>query len=137
MKHLFLDTNVVIDVLVERHPFFENSAQLMELRFTNKVKLYISTLSYQIIYFLLKKNNSHKHVISLLEQILDITEIIDVTGDVIQQSIKSEFSDFEDAIQYYSAISNKKIEIIVTRNTKDYKTSKLPALTPQEAYLLV
>ena len=132
MRHLFLDTNVVIDVLVQREPFYENSAKVIDLKFSHNARLYISTISYQIIYFILKKKNTHKEVISLLNGIFTISEIIDVTSHTIQESLKSEFSDFEDAIQYYSAISNDKIEIIVTRNTKDFKLSKLPALTPTE-----
>jgi hypothetical protein len=60
------------------------------------------------------------------------TEMIDASKDMVVKSLQSDFYDFEDAIQYHTAISNKNIECIVTRNTKDYKKSKLPVMTPSE-----
>jgi hypothetical protein len=62
-----------------------------------------------------------------------MTEITDVTGKVIQQSLKTDFKDYEDAIQYYSALSIPNLDFIVTRNTKDIKKSSLPVLTSTEA----
>ena len=66
-----------------------------------------------------------------------MTEITDVTRDIIKKALKSAFKDFEDAIQYYSALSNKRIHIIVTRNTKDFKESVLAIMTPEEAVKLI
>lgn len=69
----------------------------------------------------------------MLAELNEWTEIIDVSKEVIKKSIKSDFKDFEDAIQYNCAKSLAKIECIVTRNTKDFKTSSLPILSPKEA----
>lgn len=71
--------------------------------------------------------------IKLLEDLASMTEIADVTSKVIKQSLKTDFKDYEDAIQYYSALSIAKIDFIVTRNTKDFKKSLLAVLTPAEA----
>jgi hypothetical protein len=68
-----------------------------------------------------------------LEELAEITEITDVTDAIIRQSLKTDFKDYEDAIQYYCALSIPKIDFIVTRNTKDFKKSTVPVLTPNEA----
>jgi CRISPR/Cas system-associated protein Cas10 (large subunit of type III CRISPR-Cas system) len=73
----------------------------------------------------------------MLSELNEWTEIIDVSKDIIKKSIKSDFKDFEDAIQYHCAKSLAKLDFIVTRDTKDYKTSTLPILTPKEAVTVI
>jgi len=73
----------------------------------------------------------------MLTELNEWTDIIDVSKDIINKSLKSDFKDFEDAIQYNCAKSLNKIDFIVTRDTKDFKTSSLPALTPKEAVTLI
>lgn len=132
MKHLFLDTNILIDVLANREPFAESAAKLFNLAEKGKVTLMISALSYSNIYYIIKKNCTHKELISLLRDLEALTETLDVTKEIIFKSLSSEFKDFEDSIQYYTALSNKEVSVIVTRNVKDYKGSKLSVLTPDE-----
>ena len=132
MTHLFLDTNILIDVLANREPFAESAAKLFDLAEKGKVTLMISALSYSNIYYIIKKNCTHKELISLLRDLEALTETLDVTKEIIFKSLSSEFKDFEDSIQYYTALSNKKVSVIVTRNVKDYKGSKLSVLTPDE-----
>lgn len=71
--------------------------------------------------------------VNLLDDLYEITEIADVTRSIIKAALKTDFKDFEDAIQYNCALSIKVLDFIVTRNTKDYKKSTLPVLTPGEA----
>ena len=132
MTHLFLDTNILIDVLANRAPFVDSAAKLFDLAEKGKVGLFISALSYSNIYYIIKKNCTHKELISLLRDLEALTETLDVTKEIISKSLSSEFKDFEDSIQYYTALSNKKVSVIVTRNVKDYKASKLSVLTPDE-----
>lgn len=132
MTHLFLDTNILIDVLANRQPFAESAAKLFDLAEKGKVTLLISALSYSNIYYIIKKHCTHKELISLLRDLDSLTETLDVTKEIISKSLSSEFKDFEDSIQYYTALSNKKVSVIVTRNVKDYKGSKLSVLTPDE-----
>jgi predicted nucleic acid-binding protein len=73
----------------------------------------------------------------MLSELNEWTDIIDVSKEVIKKALKSEFKDFEDAIQYNCAKSINKIDFIVTRDTKDYKTSSLPILTPKEALTVI
>ncbi|MCG7857292.1 type II toxin-antitoxin system VapC family toxin [Flavihumibacter sp.] len=132
MKNLFLDTNVIIDVLANRQPFSDAAARVFHLAETGKLKLFISALSYSNIYFIIRRNSSHKEIISILRDLEALTETLDVTKQVISHSLLSDFKDFEDAIQYQTALISKRIDVIVTRNVKDYKNSALPVLTPEE-----
>jgi hypothetical protein len=76
---------------------------------------------------------SHTETIKHLEDLSEMTEIVDVTKTIIKKSLKSDFKDFEDAIQYHCALSIGKIDCIVTRDGKDFKKSILPVMNPQEA----
>jgi predicted nucleic acid-binding protein len=137
MKHFFLDTNIGIDFLANRKPFSIYAAGLFELAYKKKVNLYISAVSYNTIFYILQQSTSNTNAIKLLASIEELSETMDVTREVIRNSLKSEFKDFEDAIQYYTALSNKKIDVIVTRNGKDFKKSTISVLSPQEALLLI
>lgn len=132
MKHIFLDTNIVIDVLSERKPFSVSSSKILTLADEGKAVFYLSTISYQIINYVLKKGEPRKSIITLLLELESMTQTLDVTGAIIKQALTSDFRDFEDAIQYYTAISNSKIDTIISRNIKDYKLSALDVLTPEE-----
>ncbi len=137
MKRIFLDTNVLIDFFADRRPFSIEAATLFDYSFKNKINLYISAVSYNNIYYILRQSCSHSETIKMLLELNEWTEIIDVSKDIINKSLKSDFKDFEDAIQYNCAKSINKIDVIVTRNTKDFKTSSLAILTPKEAVSLI
>lgn len=132
MKHLFLDTNIVLDVLANRKPFSDSASELFEKAERGKLKLYISSLSYNTIYYILNKKIRHKQTIAVLKELDELIETLDVSSKEIKKSLYSEFSDFEDAIQNFSALSNKKIDVIITRNPKDFKKSELLVMTPEE-----
>jgi hypothetical protein len=135
--NIFLDTNVLIDFLADRRPFSLEAARLFDNSLKRKIRIFISAVSYNKIYYILRQSFSHNETIKLLAELNEWTEIIDVSKDIIEKSIRSEFNDFEDAIQYYCALSTSKIEFIVTRDTKDFKTSTIPILTPKEANSLI
>ena len=137
MKHIFMDTNVVIDFLANRQPFSLDAARLFNMSVEGKIKIYISAVSYNNIYYVLRQSLTNNATIKLLENLADMTEITDVTGKVVQQSLKTDFKDYEDAIQYYSALSIPNVDFIVTRNAKDFKKSSLPVLTSAEAVVLL
>ena len=133
MKHFLLDTNVVIDFLTDRRPFSLLAAKLFEHSDKGKTKLYLTAISYNNTYYVVRKLTSHKETIKILKDLENLTETIDTTKEAIKQALESEFKDFEDAIQYFSANTNKKLDAIITRNVSDFKLSKLPMLTPDEA----
>ncbi len=129
---LFIDTNVLIDFLADRQPFSVSAGKLFTLSLNKKIKIFISAISYNNIYYILKQHTTHKETIKLLTQLSEMTEVIDLSDKLLANALKSEFKDFEDAIQYYSALSNTSIDKIITRNTKDFKLSEIPVMTPDE-----
>ncbi len=133
MRNIFMDTNVVIDFLANRQPFALDAARLFDLAIDHKATIFISAVSYNNIYHVLRQSLASKATIKLLEELAEMTEIADVTGAIIRQSLETDSKDYEDAIQYYCALSLSTIDLIVTRNTKDFKKSVLPVLTPGEA----
>ena len=137
MKHIFLDTNVLIDFLAARKPFSMEAAKLFNYSFKKKVTIYVAAVSYNNIYYILRQSCTHAETIKILTELQEWTEAVDVSKDVIRKSLKSEFKDFEDAIQYNCAKAVSKIDCIVTRDTKDFKTSSLPILTTKEALTMV
>ena len=128
---LFLDTNVVIDLLGERKPYYSSIARIATLADKKKVKLIISALSYPIIFFILSKYESHEIVKEKLRKFKIISIIADLTDQVIDKGLASKFTDFEDALQYHCAI-NQECNILITRNEKDFKTASIPVMTPKE-----
>ncbi len=136
MKRLFLDTNVIIDFLADRKPHADAAGRLFTLVLENKLKIYCAAISYHNIYYLIRQTLTHVSTVKLLDELFNMTVIISVGEKIIGQSLKSDFRDFEDAIQYYCAQSVIGMEGIVTRNTKDFSKSRLPILSPSEALAL-
>lgn len=132
MKNIFLDTNVVIDFLADRKPFSQFAAILFNYAAEGKVKLFISAISYNNIYYILRQSLTNSETLKLLNELSELADITDVTKSTIKKSLKTDFKDFEDAIQYNSALSINKIDALVIRNTKDFKNSLLPVFTPEE-----
>lgn len=129
MKKLFIDTNVLIDLLDKRKPFFDDIAKISSLAEDSKFKLVASSISFVNAFYVLRKKKENILVIESLKRYRVICEISPVDDLVIDKSLFSNFNDFEDAVQYYSAI-NAKCDIIITRNEKDFKNSKIPVMTP-------
>jgi len=137
MKHIFIDTNVIIDFLADRAPFSDYAAILFQLAKENKIKVHISAISFNNTYYILRKVTSHKKALSLISEIEDYVGIQETNRTIIRKAIKSDFNDFEDAIQYFSAIQLGNIDIITTRDLKDFKKSELPVLSPETTVKLL
>lgn len=137
MKHIFLDTNIVIDFLADRKPFSLFAAKLFNFSILGKAKIYVSAVSYNNIYYILRQSHSSVKTLKLLDELSEMTEITDLTKSIIKKSLKSDFKDFEDALQYNCALSLYKVDFMVTRDTKDFKKSTLSIMTPEEAVRLL
>ncbi len=137
MKYLFVDTNILIDFLTNRKPYSIYAAELFELALQGEIYLYISAISYNNIYYIVKKILGHTETMLLLNKLAKFVIILDVTQKVITDALHSENPDFEDSIQYFSAITNLKMEAIITRDKKGFKNSKLPVYTLEEAIILL
>ena len=137
MKQIFIDTNVIIDFLADRNPYAEYAAMLFQLAKENKIKIHVSAISFNNTYYILRKVTSHKRALSLISEIEEYVEIQETNRTIIRKAIKSNFSDFEDAIQYFSAVKIGKIDIIATRDLKGFKNSELPVLSPETTVKLL
>jgi predicted nucleic acid-binding protein len=134
MNKILLDTDVILDFFFDRSPFAENAAKILTYCENKKISGYVTPVILSNIYYLLRKTANHQQVIAHLKMLLTILEIASVNKTIVLKAIHSDFNDFEDALQNFTAENEKGIRIIVTRNFKDYKTSKLSVMTP-ELYL--
>jgi len=130
MADLFIDTDVIIDFLIDRKPYSREAAVIFTLIEQKKLKGYASSLTFSNLYYILRKLESHNKVISKLESLSKILNILKVEEQTIKNALASGFHDFEDSIQYYTAVDSKKIDIIIARNTRDYKKSEIPVMSP-------
>jgi predicted nucleic acid-binding protein len=137
MKHLMIDTNVALDVLANRKPFAEEAAQLFQHAANGRVKLYISSLSYTTLFYVLRKDNRPEVVLGSLRNLESVCETVDVTSEVIQAALRIRSGDLEDAVQIQAAIHHKKVTAIVTRDAKGFRRSSLPAFNYREALSMV
>ncbi len=131
MENVFIDTDIIVDFLTGRKPFSLESAKIFSLIDQNKIRGCVSALSFSILYYVLRKFGSHKKVISSLQELSELVDILKVDSNIIKSALISDFKDFEDSIQYFAAQKHKKIDSIITRNIKDYKDSSLPVMTPE------
>ena len=134
MDKVLIDTDVLLDFFFDRKPFAEFSTEILNLCEENKIIGFTTPVIISNVYYLLRKTAKHDIIIEKLKQLLTIIEIIKMDKNAVINALNSNFKDFEDALQNFSAIDNGSISIILTRNIKDFKTSELAILTP-ETYL--
>jgi predicted nucleic acid-binding protein len=132
MKRLFIDTNIVIDLLSRREPFFEESAILFSLADKKQIELAVSSLTIaNTSYTLLRQMDSAKAK-SILRKLRLIVKVLPLDDKIIGLALNDDtFVDFEDGLQYFTAIENGQ-ELIISRNLKDFKNAKLPAMTARQ-----
>jgi predicted nucleic acid-binding protein len=132
MKNIFLDTNILMDILANRHPFYKSSSEIYKLGLGKKVSFFTSSNTISTLHYLLKKFASEENIRQSLDEITNIVQIIPVDITIIKKSLKSNHKDFEDAIQIASAQSISNMNCIITRDLKDFKNSEISVLTPDE-----
>ena len=128
---LFLDTNVMLDFLGERDPFYVSAAKIATLADKRYLQIVVSALSYATISYFLTKYEGIKKTKEKLRKFKVISEICELDEVIIEKGLNSDFSDFEDSLQYFSAIRIE-CDIIITRNGKDFKKSEIPVMSPEE-----
>jgi predicted nucleic acid-binding protein len=128
MINVFVDTNILIDFLAKREPRYHEAACLFELSYRQEVQLALSSLSIVNTHYVLKKFASEQKVREKLHHICEICQVIPLTQDIVAQALSSSFKDFEDAVQYLSALAMNS-DFIVTNNGKDFKNSTIPVIS--------
>ena len=135
MKKVFLDTNIIVDLIAVRKPFSKYSIEIFKKAEEKKIKLFTSSHSIATTHYLLKKYLEEKILRDVLYNLLDYVTVIAVDTDVLKKGLRSKHKDFEDSIQILCASTVEKIDCIVTRNTKDFRDSEILVLTPDELCL--
>jgi predicted nucleic acid-binding protein len=132
MKKVFVDTNIVIDLLSRREPFFEEAATLFSLADNKQIELSVSSLTIaNTSYALLRQMNPTRTKL-VLSKLRLIVNVLSLDDKIIGLALNDEtFADFEDGLQYFTAIEYG-AEVIITRNLRDFKSSKLPAITARQ-----
>ena len=132
MKKILIDTNIVIDLLSKRKDFYDDAANLFFQADKKELNLTISSLTFANTNYILTKLKSAKEAREILRKFKVLVELLSLDDKITELALSDEsFPDFEDGLQYYSAIEND-VDIIITRNKKDFKNSKLPVLTAKE-----
>lgn len=134
MNKVLIDTDVILDFFFDRQPFVEYSAQVLGLCETNKIKGYVTPVIYSNVYYLLRQTARHDKVIHSLKQLLMITDVLVMDKEVVSNALNSGFKDFEDSLQNFAAMGHGEIDVILTRNLKDFSKSEIGVLTP-ESYI--
>ena len=136
MNSVLIDTNIVINLLAKRKDFYAEAAALFSLSDKNKIILTISALTFANTNYVLSKQRSENAAREILRKFKVLVEILPLDDKLIELALSDgAFADFEDGLQYYSALENK-VDVIITRNKKDFKNAKIPILTAKE-YLAV
>lgn len=132
MKNLLIDTNIVLDLLAKREPFYESSAKLFSLADRNEIQLSVSSLTFANTNYVLSKLKSASEAKEILRKFKLLVHIVSLSEKIVDLTLNdSAFKDFEDGLQYYSAIESKQ-DIIITRNQKDFKSSLLSIMSAEE-----
>jgi predicted nucleic acid-binding protein len=135
MKRLFLDTNILLDILQKREPHYQSSSQLLSQIVRGKYKGFASVLTFSNIYYTLCRDMTSKEAVRNMQKISTFVEMLTVTAEMGKKALSSEITDYEDALQYLCAKANK-ADYIVTRNKKDFTKSDIEVMSPQEMLII-
>ncbi len=131
MDKILVDTNIVLDLLAKREEFLTEAQEIFTLSDKKKVKLHVSSLTFANTHYILSQSYKSDNSRKILRKFKVLVEVLPMDDKIIDLSLASDFKDFEDAIQYYTAIEND-LDLILTRNLKDFKLSKIPVLTAKD-----
>jgi len=135
MKRILIDTNIIIDLLAKREMFYEDSLRIFSLADRSEIHLAISTLSIANTYYLLNDVMKLKGARGIVRKFKVLVNSYSLDDKIIELALNDKsFKDFEDAIQYYTALEAN-CKAIITRNIKDFKNSTIPVFRPKE-YLI-
>lgn len=130
MQKILLDTNIIIDFLGERKNFYDPAAKIITLADRKKIKIYVSAVSMARAYYVLAKYENKKAALEKVRKFKVLCEISLMNNEVFEKALNAQFDDFEDALQYFSAVENR-CDLIITRNEKDFKTALIPVMNPE------
>lgn len=131
MDHLFVDTNIILDLLANRAPFVTDAQELFTLADQKEVQLFVSSLTFANAHYILSQALKMDDARTVLRKLKVLVTVLPLDDKVIELALESDFKDFEDALQYHTALEHK-LTIIITRNLRDFKASDIPVLTAKD-----
>lgn len=131
MAKVFVDTDIILDLLAKREPHYQFSAKLFSQADKGDLKLYVSSLSFSNLNYILSKQFSADQARKKLLTFKTLVTVLSVSEKSVDLALNSDFNDFEDALQYFTALEFK-ISTLLTRNLKDYKKADISVLTAEQ-----
>lgn len=137
MKIIFLDTNIILDFLMKRDDFLKEAERILDMGYNQECKLFLSSLSslsslsFSNIAYIARQRYRGNELYDLLDKVREMMDVADVDKWAVERALKLRAKDFEDALQYYSALKIN-ADYIITRNKKDFSFSDIKVLTPKE-----
>lgn len=135
MDKVFLDTNIVLDYLAARSPFDQEAKIIFQRAELKQITLCISVLTVCNISYILRKLLPGSDIKTMLTSLCSLVELTPIDDLIISESLASDFTDFEDAVQYFSAYRYSGVTHLLTRNIADFAHSQVPIFTPND-YIL-
>jgi len=132
MKKLFLDTNIIIDLLSERQPFYTEAARIFSLADKIEIEVSVSALSFATTNYILLQSKKSDEAKQILRKLKLIVQVLSLDEKIVELALNdSDFKDFEDGLQYYTALEHR-LDAIITRNLKDFKKSRIPVMSADQ-----
>jgi len=132
MKKLFLDTNIIIDLLSERQPFYTEAARIFSLADKKEIEVSVSALSFATTNYILLQSKKSDEAKQILRKLKLIVQVLSLDEKIVELALNdSDFKDFEDGLQYYTALEHR-LDAIITRNLKDFKKSRIPVMSADQ-----
>ena len=131
MNKVLIDTDVILDFFFDRKPFSHDAAKILSLCEGAKIDGFVTSVTISNIYYILRNSSKHDKIIESFKILMNIIDVAIIDKQTVLNALNSEFKDFEDALQNFSAINESDIQVIITKNVKDYKTSSLAVITPE------
>lgn len=128
---VLVDTNVILDVLLARPEFYADSARVLTLADRDQIEGCIAAISVNNCYYVVRKTADRKSAEKAVKQVLSLFDVCELDADILQMAAGAGFNDFEDAIQWQTALKAD-VDCVVTRNPADFPKKVLPVLTPAE-----
>ena len=128
---LFLDSDIILDIALRREPHFYASAMVLSLVEKKKIDGFTSSVIISNLYYIIRKLDSHKSAVAFISKLRLLLKILPVDDEIVRLGLESRFKDFEDAIQYFTALTHK-IDFLITRNIRDYARSEIKVHSPIE-----
>jgi len=130
-KRVFFDTNILLDVLTVREPFYADSSRVWTLAESGRIEGLVAAISFGNCYYVVRRQGGRPHTDKAMHLVRNTFEPVALTEQILDQGIDAGFSDFEDALQFHSAL-HARAECILTRNPDHFPRSPLSILSPKE-----